>query len=356
MKRALYVPLLTMAAALSAGCSSSPEGLGTSAVGLRVEPSGEEDWSALTVELPTNVCQPGQSCSRPLAAPANVTIDGSAVAIGARRRLAPGAHTATVNAMSTSLTLTAGQATTLVLPVAHRKCQPKSLPTVPHTDFGQSVSVSNASCPSTVSPSVATTPGGATPSIADADLAFAPGDYVAHAGSKSVSFTLDEGDMKEVAIDLPVVGSVPATFDVDLSFADARELPDAMVATITSSCSGERSYAVPASTTSTQHLAAFQSSACTYALNAGGRSVTLDQAHANAVTLHRVDVDQPEVTREDGSTYTTQGTYELYFGGNRVAGPLTTNSGIDVLPGTYEIVIKFSTADGLQTQRQTVTL
>jgi hypothetical protein len=63
-----------------------------------------------------------------------------------------------------------------------------------------------------------------------------------------------------------------------------------------------------------------------------------------------------EVTREDGSRYTTSGKYELYYGGSRVAGPFDTNTGIDVLGGTYELVITFSTADGPQTQRHTIQL
>ena len=50
------------------------------------------------------------------------------------------------------------------------------------------------------------------------------------------------------------------------------------------------------------------------------------------------------------------GTYELYFGGTRVAGPFPTNSGVDLLPGTYELVTSFSTADGPQVQRETLTL
>ena len=64
---------------------------------------------------------------------------------------------------------------------------------------------------------------------------------------------------------------------------------------------------------------------------------------------HAVLRDAAVVTREDGSTFTTRGTYELYFGGQKVAGPYNTNTGIDALDGAYELVVKYTTADGAKT-------
>jgi hypothetical protein len=116
---------------------------------------------------------------------------------------------------------------------------------------------------------------------------------------------------------LPVIGAMPATFATSLKFLESRELPDAQIASITSSCANDRKYNVPAGTTTAQNLKAFVAN-CVYTFNAGGR-------------------------------------YELFFGGTRVAGPFNANTGIDILPGTYELVTSFSTADGPETERETIT-
>ena len=430
-----------VAAASLAGCSSSSEPVdGSSADDLRVKPTGTETWASLTVQLPTGSCQPGGSCSRPLGATASLLVDNASVALGAKTRLKPGDHTLTVNGVGTQVTLTAGQTRTLTLPVAHRKCQAAGLPTVSQTDFGKSVALTNAACPSAAALSTNNQSGRPTvrlhwndwncpagniagtltpqtqagdcaalgtnqiysvsingactnltgsptngippqtactrylasdyawtlagintnAQIADTDLAFVPGTYAINVstgtGTTSQTFTLAEGATSEVAVSLPVIGTVPTTFKANITFASARELPDALVASIVSSCSGDRSYSLQAGTTTTLALKAFQASSCIYTLNAGGRSVALDQAQSNDITLNRLDMDNVVVTREDASTYTVVGTYELYFGGNRVVGPFNTNSGVDVLPGSYELVTKFTTADGPQTQRQTIQL
>ena len=192
--------------------------------------------------------------------------------------------------------------------------------------------------------------------LMDYDLAFVPGKYVVNVGSTTETFTLTQGEQEEVALTLPVVGTVPDTFNTNITFADARELPDSAVATITSSCSGDRTYSVPATNTAQLKLKAFVETNCTYTLNVGGRPTTLSQTSTNSIKLHRLDVDNVEVTKEDGTTYTVTGKYEVYFGGTRVAGPYNTNGGIDLLPGTYELVVTFNTADGPQTQRETFTL
>lgn len=196
--------------------------------------------------------------------------------------------------------------------------------------------------------------------LSSGDRAFLPGKYttsiVAGSTTTKQEISLAEGDLGEIALSLPAIGQVPDLFNVTLTLTDPRELPTPTNPTISSSCGGDRSYTLPAAATGTVTLKAFKNAGCTYALNVGGRTVTLDQSQNNTMTLRRLDVDNVEVTREDGSKYQTQGTYELYFGGNRVVGPNTTNSGVDLLPGTYELVIKYSTADGAKTQRETLTL
>lgn len=425
------------------GCSaiSGDEDEESSADDLRKKPKASENWSNLTVQLPTGSCQPGGSCSRPLGQAATITLDGANIQLGAAQRIKPGGHTLAVNGVSTTVNLTAGESKTFVLPTARRKCTAANLPNVAQTDFGKTVALSNAACPSTAqidptsggsstkpnvtlhyynwgcpAANVTGTLNSSTASSAcsalrtdrvysvnvngtcidlrqtradgqyginpaeacnlyvsgdvswansqlqtaarlqDYDLAFVPGKYVVNVGSATETFTLTQGEQEEVALTLPVVGTVPDTFNTNISFADARELPDAATATITSSCSGDRSYSVPATSTTQLKLKAFVESGCVYTLNVGGRPTTLSQTSTNSIKLRRLDVDNVEVTKEDGSTYTTTGKYEVYFGGTRVAGPYNTNTGIDLLPGTYELVVTFSTADGQQTQRETFTL
>jgi hypothetical protein len=141
-----------------------------------------------------------------------------------------------------------------------------------------------------------------------------------------------------------------------VTFADVAELPTAAAqATITSSCTGDRAYTFSNAVRTPLKLKAFVDSACTYTLSVAGRTQVLGQSAANAVTLQRLDVDDVTITREDGSTYLVKGSYEVFFGGNRVVSA-STNSGIDMLPGTYELVITYATVDGTKTQRQTLTL
>ncbi len=160
--------------------------------------------------------------------------------------------------------------------------------------------------------------------------------------------------MKDLAFTLPQIGNIPSTWNTNLTFADARELPDAAVGSITSNC--ERNWSIPSTAKNTVALQAFTFPECNYQLSVGGRSVALNQAVSNDITLHRVDIDDVVVTREDGSTYTQKGTFEVYFGGNRIAGPYSTGAGIDVLPGAYEVVVKYSTAEGQKTNTYDINL
>jgi hypothetical protein len=102
-------------------------------------------------------------------------------------------------------------------------------------------------------------------------------------------------------------------------------------------------------------LNAFVNAACTYTLNVAGRTQVLNQAQPNAITFHRLAVNAVTITREDGSTYTVNGTYTLNYGGVQVAGPYNTGTGIDVLPGTYQFSLSYTDFDGPQTQTQTLT-
>jgi hypothetical protein len=88
------------------------------------------------------------------------------------------------------------------------------------------------------------------------------------------------------------------------------------------------------------------------------------------VTLERLDVDDVEVEREDGSTYKARGTYVVWrenpaapnnwipvqrrtgqFGDCSGSAPsvtqrvFPTNTGVDVLPGSYRVQVRYNTAE-----------
>jgi hypothetical protein len=194
------------------------------------------------------------------------------------------------------------------------------------------------------------------------NYALLPGPYTFQTdtatGPGTDTEVLAEGDIKTFTFQLPAFGTVPSQFTTNLTFADPRELPDAAIATITGNnvedCA-ERNYSVPHSASGMVTLKAFQYSQCQYSLNVSGRSQPLLQTADNNITLHRIDVDDVTVTREDGTTFTTPGTYQLYFQGKAIAGPYATNSGIDVLPGTYQLTVNYTTATGAQSNQYALT-
>jgi hypothetical protein len=198
-----------------------------------------------------------------------------------------------------------------------------------------------------------------TAALTDAYQAYPPGTITATVNGAPQTLTLAPGDEVYFELQLPVVGSVPATFETDITFADPRVNPDAISGTITSSCNNDTTYTIPSPATlgspTTVVLHAFVSSDCGYKLNVGGVAQKLSQTSTNSITLHRLDVDDVTVTREDHSTYTTKGTYSLNYGGQRVAGPYNTGTGLDLLPGSYEFSLGFTTFDGPQTQTRTIT-
>ncbi len=419
---ALFIPACTSAAG-DDGAAADED--------LRLHPTGTETMSTLIVQLPTGTCLPGGSCTRPLAAQPQITLDGASMTLGTGLRVLPGSHKLSVGPTQTTITLDAGKTRTMTLPVVKRVCTNGAAATVPDTQFGRVPTLHYAACPTVATVDGTPLGGGLTfssyymytgtgcggsylgnistsytcsglsknaytvasvmnPSTSvcynipatewqslcyafessnaaglgvsspfpDGNVAVVPGTYVftveASGGTTTDTRTVAEGDAKDLAFTLPQLGSIPSTWNTNLTFADARELPDAATGTITSSC--ERNYSIPSSASGTVGLKAFTFPECSYTLNVGGRTVALNQTSSNDITLHRVDVDDVTVTREDGSTYTTKGTYEIYFGGNRIAGPYNTTSGIDLLSGAYEIVVKYNTAEGQKTNTYDQTL
>jgi hypothetical protein len=413
-------------AAFAAACSSSPQEDAIGSNGsLVINPVGTENESHLVLQLPTDACLPGATCAKVLGTAPVIYVDGVSTALGTNTRLKPGAHNVAVNNVGWSVTTTPDQSLTVTLPVADRVCTDATLPNLPTTNFGGSVSVSNAPCPASAQGSAVGVPannanpalyyysgcsyvlsnpassyncanatagysysyintagacvaGGTGPTgcyaaqaqaeadssapgtaaITSAYEAYVPGTLTATVNGAAQSITLNAGDEVDFNLSLPALGNVPATFATDITFLDPRANPDAAKGTITSSCSGDASYTIPSATGTPAPLAlnAFVNSACTYTLSVGGRTQVLSQTSTNDVNLRRLDVDNVTITREDGTTYTVVGTYTLNYGGIQVAGPYSTGTGIDALPGTYEFSLSYTDFDGLQTQTQTITL
>jgi hypothetical protein len=102
-------------------------------------------------------------------------------------------------------------------------------------------------------------------------------------------------------------------------------------------------------------------------------TLALKPGDTKTIQLERLDVDDVEITKETGETYMARGTWQLYRQGtNNSWLPITmrqdcsngagqavtfpTNTGIDVLPGTYRLVISYTTGEGAKTQDMTVTV
>lgn len=67
--------------------------------------------------------------------------------------------------------------------------------------------------------------------------------------------------------------------------------------------------------------------------------------------LGRVDVSDVDVRQADGSTKKTRGSYTIHPAdssgwSSEVAGPFTTETGVDLLPGTYRVVVSYPTSAG----------
>lgn len=106
--------------------------------------------------------------------------------------------------------------------------------------------------------------------------------------------------------------------------------------------------------------------------------ITLKAGQTKTVQLERLDVDDVDVTKEDGTTYSVKGYYTVerddngtwvpvmaqqteYYGSCVDSGSATpfgasTGTGLDVLPGNYRVTTRYSTAEGQKTNVQTVSL
>ena len=427
-------PLTPLAAViLSSACSSSPEGVGSSDPNaIVINPTGHENEAHLILQLPNDACLPNASCPKVLGQTPPLFVDGVSVSLGANTRLKAGTHNVAVNGLGWQVTTTPGQHLTVTLPVVDAKCTNAGLPNVPQTDFGGSVNVTNAPCPTTVQGSATGVPlgpanmnvyfdascsyndgfsgrvyaaDGSIESVCAAEAmsygnfnlsyrnaqgtcvtggsgyqgcvgveealtgrfpgvapltsafqAYPPGTVSVTVNNSMQTLTVNSGDEVDFNISLPALGTVPPTFATNVTFLSQRVNPDAAKGTITSSCGGDRSYTIPSSVQGPLALNAFVNGSCVYTLSVGGRTVTLDQTQANAISLNRVDVDDVTITREDGTTYTVKGTWTLNYGGVQVVGPYSTGTGVDVLPGTYEFSLSYTDFDGPQNQTQQLTL
>lgn len=193
--------------------------------------------------------------------------------------------------------------------------------------------------------------------LSEAYQAYPPGTLTAEVAGTPQTLTLKAGDEASFHFVLPVVGSVPPTFETRITFDEPRHNPDAVQDTILSTCPEDAWYQLPAAPGGppSLDLYAFVSAGCTYTLFAGGRTQTLSQTSKNDVHLHRLDVNGVVITREDGSTYVTSGTYTVSYDGSRIVGPAGMGTGVDLFPGTYQLSISYTDFEGPKTQTRTIT-
>jgi hypothetical protein len=116
-----------------------------------------------------------------------------------------------------------------------------------------------------------------------------------------------------------------------------------------------------------------------YVVNNQVQQLTVKPGDTVTVNVKRIDVDDVEVTKEDGTTYMAHGTYQV-FRQSATAGQWTpvglpggqysdcstgqadryttfpTKTGIDVLPGTYKVVISYTTQEGPDTEEDILNL
>ena len=87
-------------------------------------------------------------------------------------------------------------------------------------------------------------------------------------------------------------------------------------------------------------------------LNGTYATYEVEPGKTTTVQMQRLDVDDVDVTREDGSKFRTAGTYSIEWlnpAGTYVAWPdlqkLPTKTGVDLVPGHYRVTVAYTTAE-----------
>lgn len=406
------VPLLValFLGACAVACGATPGDPSSSeSDGVRIRPGGTELLARLTVRLPTGACFGNAgSCAAPLFYSVPLSLDGVALSLDTETRVLPGSHTLKIGPDAMPLVLAPGASRTVTLAVARRDCAGAPPPgdfgfvpdetcprgsvagvpfvrwrdvsflggselywrgcdyvassyrwlRLPGTDFDLTDPSSiRSACEAVQSGDCGALVRFYGPSyrercVAEREeiwAAFAPGRHTFAVGPAFVQHTLAEGEVRALPFALPAL----PTADVTLRFADARELPDAAPTRIRSGCGGD--FVVPPGS-GTRTLRAYADVGCPYTLELPGRpeARAIASPGVTDVTLHRVDVDHVAVTREDGSVFEAQGTYVLSTPGQPNIGPYPTGTGVDVLPGAYDVVVRYTTALGAQEHREHV--
>jgi hypothetical protein len=350
----LHIRLLVGAALALIGCGSSTSSESRTEGDLRITPNGDETTASFVLALPAGVCtQPG-ACAKVVASP-SFYLDGMPpIVLGKPLRVKPGTYTLwdRGNARMT-VSLPVGTTSTLELAVLTQRCVADPLPPVPKTDFGFRPQPWTADCP------MATRFNGVLQGapVLEPDVARAvlPGRYTFEGGGAAEEQVIAAGEVKDLTLRHPVIWGIPDTFDTKVTFVDPVELPTASSPGelfIDSSC-GTGYYGLNTDPHVSKTLKAYKANHCEYSLLGLGRRIPLNQS-GNDIKLHRIDVDDVVVTRDDGSTFTTKGNYRLEVGGHLVFGSVVTGTGVDVLPGKYDVVVEYTTAFGPQVKRYSV--
>ena len=149
--------------------------------------------------------------------------------------------------------------------------------------------------------------------------------------------TLAAGDVTTLDLDFAYRDRYVSTRHV--SFLSDRALPDAaptLVQCGTSSFRLTRATAGDAAFT-------YDGNACSPFITLGGEKREFNYEEPGPGQVQRIEMDDVPVT-VGGVVTPVRGTYEVYKGANLVAGPFPTNTGVDVWPGSYTVVLKWTAA------------
>jgi hypothetical protein len=249
--------------------------------------------------------------------------------------------------------LQAAATSTLVLALAKQTCVYEQKPNVPATDYGKQPDVWNDSCPSQSEYNGQPLHQDAfnyMPFNQDYRVPVLPGTYKFEGYPQTPpDFVIGPGEVKDVSFTNAAHGTIPDTFETKITFADTAELPNAAsggFAITSNSCSP--SFSDTSGTRQPRSVKAFQYSECQYFFTNNIQSAPIDTSKTNEIVLHRIEVDHVVVTKEDGSTYTQPGSVTVVPDGKPALSDFGTGYGIDVLPGKYDVIVKYETALGQQ--------
>lgn len=338
--------LLVLLAAIGSGCSgqlSTEDAVGEDGKADQVDPHGHDNDSYLFVTSPAS--------TRGTIAP-SLTYRGVAMPADTKTRFTKGTGCLGLyNSLMTdcAVVINANQTTTYPLASLHLSWDPTAF----QVDFGPEWVVSATRSGTRLMSAIAT-------ALFTNDVLTLPGDFhieiidLAVFAPRDVS--LAGGDAKDIDLTAEkraTIHLIPPT----RSFGSSSCSRGSLLVQRTNNGGILRSSMIPTQGDASYRvfpLTAADSSHYEVATGDLAAPITLAVGQTLDFKVKRIDVNNVLLTRNDGSTYYTKGTYVISrkdpatgayqpaFGGCSAATP----SGIDVVPGVYKIATSWATADG----------